>query len=762
MFALGLLATAAVSESSGGYLVVRIVVENGALKNETPGVFDPGWVDPSVRGSGPMFGGPPPGGPGPMGSFGGPPKGVGGPPPGIGSAGGPPKGMGGPPPGMGSAGGPPKGMGGPPPGGPGPGGLAGGGIGSFTPGTVSGEVVHDPSRSIYVVIPYTNDITKDQPFYTKAPQGSWNPHWQPSVKHPFGRANLLMDNTQIQLYLNINGPQVPTGMKTRQTEIAVRHLKWLKTPTDGQALFDLMNDALEQGFVTDAVKFAAELATAAAEKKLQTSPPVEKFLKAYAQVKDGMTKPARSPSDGATWRERISFAYPGVKDYISPHYHILFWEGMDPEAMRRVAQLEENFKAFYLVNAVHGQVMPIPDKPLLVILAKSTTDVRRLAASLDAIDFVSDGFFAPDHNIVVLSPERMDAVSQSFSRQIQEMFRQGASREQLLAGEGPKIDDKGLVKDSRKSEDVARMQTMVVVERYAEEEGEWSAVSREGTRQLLHATGQLPQHVSLPLWLSNGSAAYWQRPKGPVFSREGDHDIITIALSTGYGGPNYVRQKQFMDLVRRNQFSANAKQKADPGQVLQNVITDAYFRAIHTGLDIDDPKLPPAPTPKKPAGANSGPPAAGAPAIVEDPNVVKRRRYEFLQAKAQSTAWSLYFYLARVNPVGLEAYVSELRRMPRDWPLDEHTRLTIFAKAFNLTLDGKKTTGQMTLGELGAGWFQFLETVPQAGIDVPLADLAEGGAGAAPGAPGAPPGAPGAPPGIPGQPGVPGKPGGRG
>src|SRR5205807_1846952 len=110
----------------------------------------------------------------------------------------------------------------------------------------------------------------------------------------------------------------------------------------------------------------------------------------------------------------------------------------------------------YLLNAVRGISLPVPESPLIAILAKSTGDVRKLFASLDGLPLVADGFYSSDHGIVVLAPERLDGISQTFSRQIQDMFRQGVSRKMLLDGLGPKIDPSGMQKDSKKPEDVAR------------------------------------------------------------------------------------------------------------------------------------------------------------------------------------------------------------------------------------------------------------------------------------------------------------------
>jgi hypothetical protein len=747
VFALGLLATVAVSESDAGYLVIRLVLQTAP---DAAGGASPGGM-PGMPGSdlskGPSFR-PNPSRPAT---------------PGLGSPGAIKPGA--------LKGGPPRNYGVPM--------GAGAPMGPGAPMDHKHEekLDSDPTHSIYVVVPYTNDITKNDRFYKKAPPQSFNPHWQPAIRHPFGYANLMYDNTQIQLYMDL-GPLAPKGLKTRQSDLKDRHNRWLRNK-DPQALLDMANDALAQGFVTEAFAYSDELVSLAQESKTPAAPQIDRFLKAYAQIKDAMDKPAKLPSEGRDWKERIGFAYGGVKDYLSLHYHMLYWEGMDTEAMRRISQLEDNFKAFYLLHAFQGAALPMPDRPLVAILAKSTADVRKLALSLDGTSQVADGFFSPDHGIVVLSPERLDGISKTFNRQIQEMFRQGVSRKMLLAGEGPKIagenqdtEDDGKHKDAKKAEDVARMMTWTVVERYAEEEAEWSAVSREGSRQLLYAIGFLPRHVALPLWLSEGSASYYQRPRGPVFSEKEDHkDYITVSLTTGYGGPNFVRQKQFSELLRLHQFDPGPKQPADPGQVLRNAVTDTYFTAALAGLDADNPKLPithpkkpaapmgpgpmgpgpigpgPAgPRPMLPGSIGPGPMGPGAygpgamgfggphPGAAEDLQAIKRQRYEFLVAKAQCTSWALYYYLAKINPAGLDRYVAELGKMPRDFPLDPPMQLAAFARAFDLALDGKRTDGRLTFSKFGADWLQWMETVPVTSIDVALTDLtAPSGGGAAPG-----------------------------
>jgi hypothetical protein len=590
-------------------------------------------------------------------------------------------------------------------------------------GAAGGADTHDPTRSIVVVVPYTNDISVKHPFYTKTASGQPlgfhqynNPAWELAVRHPYGYANLLYDNTQIQVYTEL-GPGAPKGKKSRQAEVTDKHLKWKRNPTEPQLLLDLITDALEAGMVDEAVTWSDDLLTLVAdkEKRLKTTPQVERFVKAYTQLQKPLKGAARSASDGAVWKDRwLALAYPNAHEAISAHYYLIYWDAPDAERTRRITQLEENFKAFFLLNALHGVALTVPDRPLVVILAKSGRDAVKLAAALDGTPRVADAFYAPDHGVVVLSPERLDGVGQTFQKQVQQIYREGVSRKDLLAGFGPRVDTSGTVEGAKKPDDVARMMTWALVERYAEEEAEWAGVSREATRQLLHATGLLPRHVVLPRWLSEGSAEFYERPKGPAFFTQGDENkpYVTVALATGYGGPNYARQKQFSLLSRQKELNA------DGGQLLRNVVTDAYFAAAREGLDADDPKLPRPPEHKVKPGSAPPPP--------EDPEVVRRRRSEFLANKALATSWSLYYYLAKHHADGLDRYFAELGKLPRDLPLDEPTRLKAFADAFSLTTGPTPVAGRKTFGEFAAGWLQTMQVLPAAGLDIALHDLSEG------------------------------------
>lgn len=628
-----------------------------------------------------------------------------------------------------------------------PGGFGGGmpfpGGGGFAPPAAGGPAA-DPTRSIFVVVPYT-DRPGARSFYPKfgAPNPQFNPLWGLGMKHPYGYTNLFVDNSTVQAYYEI--PGAPKVNQTRQSQVLARHDAWRKKPDNPQVLLDLVTEALQHGMVGKAVEFADELLALAGDPKgARLPPPVVAFVEAYGKVQRPLKAPPVQKGDGPAWVDRFANGdFRGAQFETRGHYTLVFWDASDEDRTRRLGQLEDNLRAFVLWHATRGAALPVPERPLLAVLPRTAADTVKLGQSLDHFPAVADGFYVPEYDVLVLAPDRLDEVGRTFTRQLQQIFLKGVSRKALLdANTRPApvaIDTTGQAKGSFRPEEVARMMTFAMVERYAAEATELQAVSREGSRQLLYATGLLPRHVALPQWLSGGAVGFYTRPRGPVFTtREvGDEDktFATLSLTTGYGVPNFVRQKQFHDLVARKELNA------DPGTTLRHVVTDAYFAAIGDRVDADDPRLPrpPAPPKKKgPAGGAFGPP--DGPAF--DPVAVERKRLEFLREKAYATAWALYYYLATSDPDGLARYTAELARMPRDLPLDEPTRLALFARAFNLATGTAPEPGKTTFAEFAARWLRAMDNLPPAGVDIELAEPVPPSAGA-----GNPAGMPGFPPG---------------
>ncbi|MGL4419546.1 MAG: hypothetical protein ACRCZF_02670, partial [Gemmataceae bacterium] len=411
-------------------------------------------------------------------------------------------------------------------------------------------------------------------------------------------------------------------------------------------------------------------------------------------------------------------------------------------------------------------------------------------------------FYSPTQDLLILSPERLDANSSSFNRMAQSQYQIGWNREDLLKGKFPK---------GRAPVEIARMMTLALVDKTLEEEGDHAAISREGSRQLYLASGIVPRNVMLPFWLEDGLASFFHKPKGPVYTRASNGTpLMTVGLTAGYGSPNFVQHRIFKDLVTSKELNPA------PDTLLRNVILDKYFEAVREGEDIDPPPVPanrsasntpsgpsvggPQGNPMAPPPAGprmSAPGAPGAPDAPppggglddngprgsegglgrpndngDDADAAKRRLKMKLERKSHATAWALTYYLNRYKLPGMIKFHAEIKRMPRDLRLNEDLVLMTFCRCFNLTNPERTQIDKAAFQQFAIAWLDTMRNAPPYGLDIALdsvtADPGAGGGGPGgniPGAPGggAAPGAPGGPgAGGGGAPGGPGGPGGSG
>jgi hypothetical protein len=654
--------------------------------------------------------------------------------------------------------------GGPPPmpgGGPGPGGMPPGPGG---PATASAEIDH--SRSVVVVVPLEADFLKQTLDLKSA--GDQNPIFNKFNVYHYGkryRISLFADTTSIQLYSELLDK--PKAKESRNTEMRAKYNQWLRTKTDPQLLYDALVLALESGYIReqgtprdlngrrDALAFAKELLAFAADKK-GLPPRVERFVTAWEKMEKAVLAPAAPSGDGEQWK----FTLNATEVRTEGHYAVVYWDKETPESevARRSVQLNDNFAAYFLHHATRGVALPVPNKPLVAVIAKQGQAVHGLRYALDGLPIQADAFFAPDHDVLVLSPERMDNVGQTFIGQAHKVFVKGLDRAPLLDGQVPTLDWTG--QKGARHYDVARASTMALVEKLVIDEAEIAAVSREGSRQLMFATGNLPKHVTLPNWLTNGAANVFSRPRGPAYVTVGEKEtpFMHVAFSTGYGVPNYVLHRYFRDLDVKKELNA------DRARLLQNVLADAYFNGIKAGDD-PDPAPPSKPKPGggppkvgpgggsplipgggpgpigSPPGTGGGPPpmpggGPGPPPMPgggpgpgigqspsedgDDPVVVQRKKRERLTIKAQATSWALYYFLANEKPALLEKYIRELNKLPRDLPIDGRTAQGVFVRVFDLAATPGGAADPERMKKFAKDWFDYMNTVPPAGFDVPL------------------------------------------
>ena len=596
-----------------------------------------------------------------------------------------------------------------PPGGPGgfapPGGAPGG-----TPAATADE------RSVFAVIPY-KELTQKVVYAGKAINEQTNPKhvW---ASHEYGKTLLFDDGSNVQVY------RIPG---TVEQDIKKKHTDWAKD-RKLESLLEIVKYALSTDHVELAVAYSNELEKLYDPQK-NTTATVTQFVKAYQEIKPKLEDALAMPTAAEDWKKRLKAV--GIAE--DKHYALLHFgeQSVSSETTnRRLTELERNFKAFYLWHATQGKALKFPDKRLVVVLANRPSDVDDLRPKLDGLPVISDAFYSPAHNLVVLSPTRLDEAGKTFAEIAKAKYQDGWNRDELLKGKSP------LVKGGNFN-DLYRTMTYALVDRALEEETAHAAITREGTRQLYSALGILPQHVVLPKWIESGVGSLLQKPKDSgVVKVTGGKNGVAVGLWAGYGSPNYVQLREWRDLWAKKELSA------PPKDLLTNVLTDRYFDAVRTGVDID-----PAPAGAAPAG-NGGfapppgggdtnlirnrddrdaqgpggrpgqggipgpggfgpggfPGAGGAPGgtieTVPDKAAIKAK----LESKAQATSWALIYFLSKTNTTKLHDFFADLDKLPRDMRLDNKVVIEIFAKKFNLMNAESTAIDDVAFNEFAEKW----------------------------------------------------------
>ncbi len=742
--------------SNSGYLVIRVKIANTEGGTAPSSPFPGGSSFPGAPGGGPMPPGRPgaPGGGSPM--FPGGPGGPGGQFPGGQFPGGP----------GGSSGGP-------------PGGFAGSGF-PQSGGTSSPTVAAD-ERSVFALIPVKSVYQAGvypRATSTDNPRHVW-------AKHEFGKSLLFDDGSNIQVY-SIPG--------TVEQDIKKKYTAWTKDRKP-DVLLELIGYALSTDYVELAITYSNELEKLVEAQKI-TVPRILKFAEAYRELKLKFEEVTATPTEAEEWRKRLK-ASAIAED---KHYALIHWgeQAVSAETVnRRLAELERNFRAFYLWHAVQGKTLKFPDKRLVVVLANRPTDVDELRPKLDGMPVVSDAFYSPAHNLVVLSPMRLDEAGKSFAELAKAKYQDGWNRDELLKGKAPVVKGGNFA-------DLYRTMTYALVDRALEDEAAHAAISREGSRQLYSALGILPQHVVLPKWIENGVGNLLHKPKDVgVVKVAGGKNGMAVGLWAGYGSPNYVLLREWKEMWTRKELAA------PPKDLLLNVLTDHYFDAVRTGIDPDpapvamapagsggfapppggnsppgggemsqpnssklDSQAPQRPQPPGfpggpgapgggrpfpgggpglpfPGGGPGGPgmpfPGGGGTGVIEsgsDKGAVRTK----LELKAQVTSWALVYFLAKTNTPGLHKFFAKLNDLPRDMRIDRKVIVDLFAREFNLMNPELTAIDEVAFKEFAERWITYMNGVQPSWYSMALTatsadSLGSGGAGGA----GLPPRGPGAP-----------------
>lgn len=572
----------------------------------------------------------------------------------------------------------------------------------------------DHSHSVAAVVPYSY-IERRLIHLDKPPSRDTNPV-AIGVKHKYGMVFPAEDKTQIQFFF------VPN--LSHEKNLKDTYEKWsLKRSYDG--IHDIIATALMLGQVDEAFKYCEEyLKMPALMDRLPKTPQFEAFASAFKGLPEKLfhtpeTKDGKLPPnpEAAKWKGRVSGA--GIAE--SKFYSVVYFDNNQAsDAARKAQLLDNNLKAFYLWHALNGVALPVPKMKLLALISDSNSRVNDYREALDGRPIVSDAFYSPSHNLLMLAPERMDQNGNSFMNMMKAKYT-GWSRDELVANK--------MTIQPGKAVDAMRMQMLAVADKFITEEAENAAISREGCRQLMATTGMLPQNIRIPFWLENGLGLFYQRAKGPLYIRKQDGVKMVVGLATGYGTPNFEQHRAF------EEFQPILARK--PTQSLINVISGAYYAGAAAGRDID-PRVQ-----ASPDGSTTNAQEFMVSVSPQNNSPEARAFRAKLREKADAASWSLVFYLEKTRLAGLQQFFKELARQPRDMKLEDDEIFKIFCRCFSLLKIDAQTPDPVAIQAFATNWLQYMANVPhydhEVALDAATLDPFQGQPGATPPGPPMPP-----------------------
>jgi hypothetical protein len=467
---------------------------------------------------------------------------------------------------------------------------------------------------------------KDQPIYIRH---KWNGKCIVRKETEVTRALLIHKKTVTEVYLE-------RLEKLKKNESATA-ADWIE-----QADFSLEHGLLH-GFA-NAMDKAAELD--------KNNPRVKNYL----AIKEAINAPVKGGNELVdAWSPKLHGRFLKTS---SEHYWLIHdskFSSDSPEVKSRLESLEKNFKAFYYWFAMQGKILPMPEKRLIAVLTADKKDIEKAHQFFESDLMVADGFVASHANVAFFSLERLDAPAEALVQYNQEKWNH-YDRDKALKGDVKLKDSKTNKPPDR--EELSIVQTLALLQKALEEDGERATVSHEGTRQLIVAAGLAPSSVILPDWIQFGMGSFFETPKGAPW--------------TSVGAPNW----NYLPLYKKLETE---KRLEKPIDALKKVITNEYWRLSLLSAGKTDPGI---------------------------------------ELKARTMSWAFTYYLAREKLDQLFKYYQELSQMPRDVELDDSMLLGAFARAFDMTVPGTNKIDETKLGVLADEWAQYMTSVTLEDMDI--------------------------------------------
>jgi hypothetical protein len=332
--------------------------------------------------------------------------------------------------------------------------------------------------------------------------------------------------------------------------------KDLLTSYTAERRLELAEWCLSRGLLKEFALNMEELAKANA-----SEPRVKQAVEAYRQVLKAEMEIQNSPLPRdeaaiAFWKNQKGFKDP----YVTDHYTIMYdAPAVNPLDVRnRGIKLENTFRGFYYWFALKGYALPMPKKKLMAVVIDKPDDFHHWRQRLDSPPRTFDGFFARRDHTSVFSTSPLDEAYVALANSNrQEYWENGWNMQSMLRGE--------VYKKAPTWDDLARCQTLALLQQTMLEEAEVATCTHVGARQLVVAAGLVPRNVDAPEWLLFGTASFFETPPR--------------ALWSGFGGPNWDYLYEYKQQI---------KTLEQPTEALAGVITDHFFQQARQH---DDPRM---------------------------------------------------------------------------------------------------------------------------------------------------------------------------
>ncbi|MGF1577729.1 MAG: hypothetical protein ACFCD0_00035 [Gemmataceae bacterium] len=358
------------------------------------------------------------------------------------------------------------------------------------------------------------------------------------------------------------------------------------------------------------------------------------FLKTLEAIKK---KPKQTDPGARALISSLSSKY-GYRPVTSSGGHFVLLTSLppnDPEVTVRLEKLELLYTSFFGWFALKGIEIPQPNYRLVCVLEHRNELFRKVHNDYFTTPLHSNQFVLPRTNVAYLY-QRPRIPTYTKLKSINESYWESKTWSAKV------VLDAGNVENAQAQVDGAS-QILGIIQKAMEERAKVEAVTYAGTRQLLAATGLLPQNVLAGEWIRTGMARF--------FGTSRDAFYQSSAL------PNWKEYIDFRDFQRLKKIPTPKNPQAC-GETMLKVVTDRFFHDARTTVRLRDQLKNPKEREK-------------ATALAKEQLTI-----------ARATSWALTHYMLNQKLDTLLGYFHELRQLPRDVEYDAPVLANSFAHAW--------------------------------------------------------------------------------